>query len=166
MVALSERLLAEAQPTLIGWRSLSHEGSATSGFHTDGRRFEVATSCIPLFAGLDRSLGLLEGEGTDAPRLDQIQARAGSLWQQLQGLAGVRTLLHQPPPAGLVSFVVEGMEPGDLVRKLGKRGLWLRTLDDPHCLRACTHITTTEAELAQLVGTLAEFTAPGLISES
>ncbi len=164
VVALSERLLAEAQPTLIGWRSLSHEGSATSGFHTDGRRFEVATSCIPLFAGLDRSLELLEGEGTDAPRLDQIQARAGSLWQQLQGLAGVRTLLHQPPPAGLVSFVVEGMEPGDLVRKLGKRGLWLRTLDAPHCLRACTHITTTEAELAQLVGTLAEFTAPGLIS--
>ncbi len=164
VVALSERLLAEAQPTLIGWRSLSHEGSATSGFHTDGRRFEVATSCIPLFAGLNRSLELLEGEGTDAQRLWQIQELAGSLWQQLQPLPGVRTLLHQPPPAGLVSFVVEGMEPGDLVRKLGQRRLWLRTLDDPHCLRACTHITTTEAEVAQLVKTLAEFTAPGLIS--
>jgi hypothetical protein len=51
-VALSERLLDQAQPTLIGWRSLRHEGSAGSAWHGDARRFEVATSCVPLLAGL------------------------------------------------------------------------------------------------------------------
>ena len=44
VVALSERLLAQGQPTLIGWRSLAEENSGTGGFHADARRFEVATS--------------------------------------------------------------------------------------------------------------------------
>ncbi|SBO43044.1 aminotransferase class V-fold PLP-dependent enzyme [Cyanobium sp. NIES-981] len=160
VVALSERLLAEARPTLIGWRSLSHEGAAESGFHRDGRRFEVATSCIPLFAGLEQSLRLLEAEGTAEERHRRIQARAGKLWRQLQALPAVRTLLDVPPPAGLVSFVVDGMAPGALVSQLGQQGLWLRSLDDPPCLRACTHITTTDGELERLVEALAALTAP------
>ena len=66
-VALSERVLAEANPTLIGWRSLQDETKAIVGdsdpFHHDSRRFEVATSCVPLLAGLRHSLQLLESEG-------------------------------------------------------------------------------------------------------
>ena len=48
-VALSERVVAEASPTVIGWRSLRDESkvdlSSTDLFHHDSRRFEVATSC-------------------------------------------------------------------------------------------------------------------------
>ncbi|HCA60909.1 MAG TPA: cysteine lyase, partial [Synechococcales bacterium UBA8647] len=51
-VALSERVLEQSQPTVIGWRSLRNENSSGSQWHHDGRRFEVATSCIPLGAGL------------------------------------------------------------------------------------------------------------------
>ena len=58
-VALSERVLAEGQPTLIGWRSLRDESkadlTAQTPFHGDSRRFEVATSCVPLLAGLRSS---------------------------------------------------------------------------------------------------------------
>ena len=50
-VALSERLLAEANPTLIGWRSLRNESKADPSnpdpFHHDSRRFEVATVVCP-----------------------------------------------------------------------------------------------------------------------
>ena len=67
-VALSERLLEQAQPTLIGWRSLRHEASATSSFHSDARRFEVATSCLPLCRGLATSLELLAAGGTPPAR--------------------------------------------------------------------------------------------------
>jgi L-cysteine/cystine lyase len=42
------------------------------------------------------------------------------------------------------------------VQALGQRGIWLRTLDDPHCLRACTHITTSEAEIDQLLEALTD----------
>lgn len=156
VVALSRRLLNEAQPTLIGWRSLSHEGSMESAFHADARRFEVATSCVPLFAGLNRSLELLEAEGDAQQRLESIRSLAGALWQRLGELPGVVPLLEVPPPAGLVSFTVAGQTPEALVRHLGERRIWLRSLDDPHCLRACTHITTTPGELDQLASALAE----------
>jgi L-cysteine/cystine lyase len=68
----------------------------------------------------------------------------------------VRTELGEPPPAGLVSFSLEsGPSHAAVVRQLGDQGLWIRQLDDPDCLRACTHITTSEAELDRLLEALA-----------
>ena len=151
-VVLSERLLAEASPTLIGWRSLSHEGEAGSGWHQDGRRFEVATSCAPLGAGLRQSLELLEGCGNAAQREAEICLRSAQLWGGLQAIPGVRTLVEAaPPPSGLVSFVVEGHQPEQLVNRLADQGFQLRSLGDPHCLRACTHLTTSAGEVEALL---------------
>lgn len=159
-MVLSERLLEEASPTLIGWRSLREEGSADSPFHGDARRFEVATSCIPLFAGLNRSLQLLEAEGDATARLARIREESGQLWRSLQALPGCRTLLSAAPPAGLVSFTLtlpngKEAEPAEVARRLGSQRIWLRHLSDPDCLRACTHITTTEADRARLLAALA-----------
>jgi len=164
-IALSERLLVESRPTLIGWRSLSDEGSASSGFHGDGRRFEVATSCTPLMAGLNQSLQLLEACGTAEERWEQIRARSGQLWGELVGTEGISPLLTSPPPAGLVSFTLttpQGSErlPEEVVKQLGRQGLWLRTLEDPACIRACTHLTTTAEEVEWLVRSLATLVAP------
>jgi L-cysteine/cystine lyase len=44
-----------------------------------------------------------------------------------------------------------------VVKQLGAQGIWLRSLDDPHCLRACTHLTTTAADISRLIEAL-----PGL----
>jgi len=156
-VALSERLLEQAQPTLIGWRSLRHEGSAGSSWHGDARRFEVATRCVPLLAGLASSMDLLALEGRPESRLALIRERSGQLWQGLQAITGLQTLLQGPPPAGLVSFRLNGHgapSPEAVVAQLGEQAIWLRSLDDPHCLRACTHITTTAAEVELLLGAL------------
>jgi L-cysteine/cystine lyase len=153
-VALSDRLLEQAQPTLIGWRSLRYEASAASSFHSDARRFEVATSCLPLCSGLATSLELLAAEGTAAQRLERIQAGSRRLWQGLQSIAGVSTLLPEPPPAGLVSFTLAGHPSAAVVERLAAQDLWIRRLDDPDCLRACTHITTTEAEIDMLLEAL------------
>jgi L-cysteine/cystine lyase len=163
-VALSERLLEEAHPTLIGWRSLREEGSATSAFHRDGRRFEVATSCTPLLAGLDHSLQRLEDEGDAAARLARIRERSGHLWQGLQDLAGAEPLLPAPPPAGLVSFRLHRgdgtpIDPAAIVRRLGEEGIWLRSLPDPACVRACTHLMTTAEEVERLLAALAALTS-------
>jgi len=161
VVAVSERLLEQASPTLIGWRSLADENAiasspANSQFHGDARRFEVATSCTPLFAGLEQSLVLLEHEGSAEQRLERIQARSRQLWRGLEAMAGVQPLLQVEPSAGLVSFTVVTCPAAELVARLGERGLWLRTLADPVCVRACTHITTTEAEVDRLLEALAE----------
>jgi len=159
-VALSERLLEVAQPTLIGWRSLRHESTAASSFHRDARRFEVATSCVPLAAGLKRSLDLLAAEGSPLQRLQRIRALSQRLWRGLKALPGARTLLNEPPPAGLVSFTLHEKsgrqrETAGIVDALGRDGIWIRRLDQPDCLRACVHVTTTEAEVDQLLVALA-----------
>ena len=155
-VALSERVLAEGQPTVIGWRSLQDESkadlSSTDPFHHDSRRFEVATSCVPLLAGLRCSLDLLEQEGSADQRLDSIRRRSAALWQALQGIDGITTLLTSPPASGLVSFQIAGdRNPGDWVQKLGQQGIWIRDLADPSCLRACTHVCTATDELDALI---------------
>ncbi len=160
-VALSDRLLAESSPTLVGWRSLEHDGPGTGGYHRDARRFEVATSCTPLFAGLNRSLELLEAEGDALARRAMIRERSGQLWQGLQRIPGVRTLLEVPPPAGLVSFTMaapggEPLDPATVVDRLGSQGTWLRTLESPACIRACTHLMTTAAEVERLLDQLSE----------
>lgn len=154
-MALSERVLKESRPTLIGWRSLRDEGHGESSFHSDGRRFEVATSCTPLMAGLDQSLQLLEACGDAEERRRAIQARSGQLWQAIEATPGLQPLLSVPPPAGLVSFTVgdgQGAKasPAAVVQTLGSQGIWLRNLKDPDCLRACTHLTTTHEELTRL----------------
>jgi len=53
-----------------------------------------------------------------------------------------------------VSFVRKGQDSAAVVKRLGQDGLWIRRLDHPDCLRACTHITTTEAEIKALLNAL------------
>ena len=157
-VAISERMLSEANPTVIGWRSLQDETRAVADdpdpFHHDSRRFEVATSCVPLMAGLRCSLDLLEQEGSDGDRLARIRALSELLWRELQSFPGISPLLDSPPPAGLVSFQINTLAavstPADAVKALGREQIWIRNLADPACLRACTHICTSQSEIAQL----------------
>jgi L-cysteine/cystine lyase len=144
---------------VIGWRSLRDESKAdlsgTDLFHHDSRRFEVATSCVPLMAGLRSSLQLLEQEGSAQQRWDSIRSLSGHLWQELQGLERVTPLLETPPASGLVSFQINGdVLPAEHVKQLGGQGLWIRDLADPSCLRACTHITTTDDDINALVAAI------------
>ena len=168
-VAISERMLTEANPTVIGWRSLQDETRAVADdpdpFHHDSRRFEVATSCVPLMAGLRCSLDLLEQEGSDDERLGHIRILSKQLWKELKSIPGVSPLLDGPPPAGLVSFQMHpeatGATPAEVVKALGGQQLWIRDLADPICLRACTHICTSENDIAQLTNQIRTLSAVG-----
>jgi len=163
-VALSERILNEGNPTVIGWRSLQDESKATldstDPFHHDSRRFEVATSCVPLMAGLRASIALLDQEGDAHARRDRIQQLSRTLWEQLQRINGVTPLLEVPPTSGLVSFQIDASTPpADWVRQLGADGLWIRDLADPACLRACTHVCTSDAEVSTLIDRISTISA-------
>jgi len=147
--------LADAQPTVIGWRSLKDESKAQldleEPFHRDSRRFEIATSCVPLLAGLRCSLKLLEKEGNATDRLLQIRHWSAQLWNELNNIEGVELLLNGAPPAGLVSFALpQGPATKEVVKQLGQQGIWIRDLADPNCLRACLNITSTADELISL----------------
>ena len=162
-VALSERILNQDNPTLIGWRSLRDETRAVMNdpdpFHHDSRRFEIATSCVPLMAGLRQSLSLLNKEGNEQERLQTIQALSGELWRQIKKLPGTTPLLEGEPPAGLVSFKLNSentRSTAEIVKILGSKGIWIRNLEEPICLRACIHITTEAQEILQLINALRE----------
>ncbi len=154
-VALSERVLKESNPTFIGWKNLKAEVgihiNKKKPFHSDGRRFEVATSCIPLLAGLRNSLIMLQKEGTETERLNKIKNLSSKLWSELKEIEKIELISKRPPSTGIVSFIMNiNKSPEEIVNTLGKQKLWLRVLEDPKWLRACVHITTDKSEIDNL----------------
>ena len=161
-VALSKRVLEESNPTLIGWKSLKVEQGIyinnKTPFHSDGRRFEIATSCIPLLAGLKSSLIMLNGEGVESERFYKIKKLSSILWGKLKQIKDIELILNSPPPSGIISFSINGINsPEEVVNYLGQKNLWIRVLEDPKWLRACVHITTDLNDIDNLVTTLNNF---------
>lgn len=145
-------------PTFIGWRGISTNSSGQpTGWKPDGRRFEIATSAYPLYAGLRAAIALHHQWGTPQERYRRIQTLSRSLWERLIDLPGVTCLRSQPPEAGLVSFQLSGKSHPQLVQFLEARGLMIRTILDSNCVRACVHYLTLESELEQLVAAVQEF---------
>ena len=161
-VALSTRVLEESSPTLIGWKSLKvEEGIHVNNeapFHSDGRRFEIATSCVPLLAGLRSSLIMLKNEGHETERFCKIKSLSSILWQKLNKIKNIELVLNCPPPSGIISFNINGIKsPEEVVNYLGQENLWIRVLEDPKWLRACVHITTDLNEIDNIVIGLKNF---------
>jgi L-cysteine/cystine lyase len=145
-------------PTFVGWRSITTDATGQpTGWQPDGRRYEIATSAYPLYAGLWQAIALHHQHGTVQERYQQIKTLSQSLWQQLTVLPGVTCLRTSPPQAGLVSFQVAGKSPKHLVQFLEARGVITRTILDSACVRACVHYFTLESELERLVEGVREF---------
>ncbi|HEY9642099.1 MAG TPA: aminotransferase class V-fold PLP-dependent enzyme [Coleofasciculaceae cyanobacterium] len=153
--------LQSINPTFIGWRSVRKNSSGYPiGWQPDGRRFEVATSDYALFGGLREAIALQNQWGTAADRLQRIQDLSLNLWQQLKEIPAITCLRTAPPEAGLVSFTVDRKEPGihtRLVQALEQDSIFLRTIQDPDCVRACLHYLTLESEIDQLVKAIRKF---------
>ena len=161
-VAVSTRVLEESNPTLIGWKCLkAEEGIYVNNknpFHSDGRRFEIATSCIPLLAGLKSSLMMLKNEGSETERFLKIKSLSSTLWKKLNQIKNIKLVLNGDPPSGIISFSINGItSPEEVVNYLGQQNLWIRVLEDPKWLRACVHITTDINEIDNLVIGLKNF---------
>lgn len=145
--------LESISPTFSGWRGIvMDEAGKPVGWKPDARRFEVATSAYPLYAGLREAIATHQRWGTPQERYEQICKRSEYLWQRLSELDNVRTLATSPPKAGLVSFVLtNGQSHKQLVNSLEQQGFMLRTILDPDCVRACVHYFTQPAEIDQLI---------------
>lgn len=146
------------QPTFVGWRSITMDAiGKPTGWKPDGRRYEVATSAYPLYAGLRQAIAMHHQFGTATERYYQICHRSTLLWQKLAQIPTVSCLRQSPPQAGLVSFQLPGKSHLQLIRFLEARNIMLRTILSPDCVRACVHYFTVEAEIEQLVAAIAEF---------
>jgi L-cysteine/cystine lyase len=155
---VSPDALESLSPTFIGWRSITKNGvGRPMGWQSDGRRYEVATAAYPLYAGLRQAIALHQQFGSPGDRFQRIRALSSQLWRGLTQLPGVTCLRSSPPSAGLVSFHLPGQSHTQLVRFLEARGIFLRTILSPDCVRACVHYFTLESEIDQLLDVIPQF---------
>lgn len=151
--------LGEIAPTFSGFSSLA------SGEHMDyagafqlapgARRYEVGTVYHPSLFAMRESLRWLEEEvGWDwaFARIASLTQRAMELLSQL---AGVR-IMTPSRQSGLVSFVIEGKAPPDVVAGLAQRGILIRSLPFVNWLRVSAGFYNTEEDLIRLRDALAE----------
>ena len=145
-------------PTFIGWRGIAFTPTGqVDGLKDDGRRHEVATSAYPLYAGLSRAIADNNTWGTAAERFERLHTLARHLWERLGEIPTVTPLQTAPPDAGIVPFQV-----GDATQKthqrwsahLEEQGIFVRTIADPSCLRACVHHFSSEADCDRLINAL------------
>lgn len=148
-------------PTFIGWRGITKSASGKMGWTPDGSRYEVATSDYALYPSLRAALAVHQQWGDANTRYQRILELSRLLWQGLNELPFVTCLRTAPPESGLVSFQI-----GDaartherLVQFLEQRGLLLRTIVDPTCVRACLHYFTLETEIEALLQAIQQFQA-------
>ena len=160
-IYVSDRFIHETDPTIIGWKSLKKEQGiyepSDNLFHEDARKFEVATSCIPLLAGLRTSLDLLDKDSHEKVKSKHIRRLSEKLWDELNELKEIELVLEKKYLNGIISFNVQNIEDKEkFVKKLGEKNFWIRVLEDPKWFRACVHQMTTEAEIDLLAKEIKE----------
>jgi L-cysteine/cystine lyase len=148
-------VMEDLDPTFIGWRSLDYS-KPDLPLINDARRYEVATSAYPLYAGLRAAIKIHQEWGSSSDRSTKIISLATYLWEHLQQVPGIKCLNQTAPQSGLVSFQVESGNHGKLVQALEDKDFYLRTIVDPDCIRACTHYFTTTTEIDALIQCLIE----------
>ncbi len=91
----------DLHPTFIGWRgTMTNQSGYPTAWKPDSRRYEVATSAYPLFAGLREAIALHHQWGTPIQRFQRIQSLSQQLWQKLIDLPGVTCLRTRPRRRG------------------------------------------------------------------
>lgn len=145
-------------PTFIGWRGLLFDAAENPvGWKPDARKFELATSAYPLYAGLREAIALHHQWGNAQARYQKILELSAYLWQKLTAIPGIICLRHTAPESGLVSFQIEpkllkaAITYEALSQNLEADQIIIRTIPYPHCFRASVHYFTLEAEIDQLV---------------
>jgi L-cysteine/cystine lyase len=139
-------------PTFIGWRSVitNAEGDPIS-YQADGRRYEIATSAVPLYSGLREAIAVHSQFASAEERYRMICDRSAYLWQRLANLSNVTCLKTSPPEAGLVSFQISNEKHRALVQFLEEKTCFVRTILNPNCVRACVHYFTAQSEMDEFI---------------
>ena len=153
---VSDKFINESNPTIIGWKSLKREQGIYEPFNDlyqeDARKFEIATSCIPLLSGLRQSLSLLEIDKFNEHRHSYITSLSNKLWLALDDLNSINLILNYPLNNGIVSFDIEKLTNKNiLINELGKKNIWIRVVEDPKWFRVCIHQMTSTKDVNLLV---------------
>lgn len=136
------------EPQRIGYFSVEMDGEEGAyEFRSTARRFELGTTAVGAYAGLETAIETMRAVG-----IDTVERRIDRLTDRLAD--GLGTRLVSPPDArsGLVVFDAEN--PEALVDRLAEQDIQIRTLSDPHACRASVHAVNTAADVDKLLDAL------------
>lgn len=140
--------------TYVGYASMEATSTTFEATpHSDARRYEFASRRRPTLLGLSTSLEWLRDEvGLDwaYARIQHLVATAREQLQQVPGLE----IITPPNAAGLLSFTVKGLDPVQTSNRLAERGILLRWISEPRCLRVSLGFFNTDEDIAKLVEAL------------
>jgi L-cysteine/cystine lyase len=152
--------LETIEPTYAGWRGAVFDTTGNpTGWAANASRFEVATGPFPLLSGFTRAIQEHRLLGTAVERYARILQNTQRLKDRLSALPGLK-LLDERGKSSLVSFTIENASHSDLVGILEEKGIIVRTIPNPGCIRASVHYFSLEEmdllahELATIHGRL------------
>ena len=121
----------------------------------DARRFEASTMSPALAAGFAAAASAVYERGSAG--FEGIRHRADLLANLLSELPRVTVRSPRPAQSGLVSFEIEGVEPGEAIERLLEQEFVLRYVPGPRTyIRASTYLFNTEGELEALAEAVRE----------
>ncbi|MEN9227227.1 MAG: SufS family cysteine desulfurase [Gloeomargarita sp. GMQP_bins_120] len=163
-------LLRQMPPFLGGGEMISEVFEQYSTYADLPHKFEAGTPAIAEVIALGAAVDYLQHLGLDHIHAYE-QDLVGYLWQQLQGIPGIR-LFGPPPPhrAGLVTFTLPDVHPHDLSMLLDEAGIAIRA--GHHCTqplhryfqisasaRASLYFYNTPAEIDRFIAVLKDAVA-------
>ncbi|MDI3327593.1 MAG: aminotransferase class V-fold PLP-dependent enzyme [Alicyclobacillaceae bacterium] len=153
---ISPGRLDEVRPTLVGWAGLRQMGPWPEiRYHEDARKFEVATTSVPLFRGMLTSLHFGRELGREAIYA-RIRAMAGRLRERLREVPGVE-VVTPPAHAGLITFGIRDRRPEEVLGGFREAGVLMRTIPGTPWVRASVGFFNTEEELDRVVHILEQW---------
>jgi L-cysteine/cystine lyase len=137
----------------VGFMSVSSpadfDPEGNYGLRPDARRFEASTMSPALAAGFAAAAEAVNERGSAG--FAEIRRKADLLANLLSELPRVTLRSPKPARSGLVSFEIEGIEPGEAIDRLLEQKFVLRYVPGPKTyIRASTHLFNTDEELEAL----------------
>jgi selenocysteine lyase/cysteine desulfurase len=134
-------------PRRIGYFSVTRDTDRAYEYAPDASRFELGTTAIAPYVGLETSVDIFEDVG-----LDTVQARIGRLTDRLKEGLGDRLVSPPDSESGLVTFRAE--DPDATVQRLAEAGIRIRSIPEPHACRVSVHAFNTAADVDRLLDAL------------
>jgi L-cysteine/cystine lyase len=135
----------------VGFMSISSPGDFNAKgdyeLRPDARRFEASTMSPALAAGFAAAARAVYERGSAG--FGEIRRKADLLANLLSELPRVTVQSPRPAQSGLVSFEIEGVEPGEVIERLLEQRFILRYVPGTY-IRASTHLFNTDEELEAL----------------
>jgi cysteine desulfurase/selenocysteine lyase len=139
--------LDELHPRRIGYFSVTRDADEGYEYAPDASRFELGTTALSPYVGLEASVELFEAVG-----LDTVRSRIHRLTDRLKDGLDDRLVSPRDSTSGLVAFEAE--DPDATAERLAAEGVRIRSIPDPHACRVSVHVFNTADDVDRLLGAL------------